>query len=133
MISQNLRAYIYLRRISNMKKLDIAKKDDALVEVILGETEGLEVVEEKTADSTQEKHVPFIKETTDGYLVKVGETTDHPMTEEHYIQFIELVAGDRVYRKYLNPGDKPQAEFKVEKASGVYAREYCNLHGLWKG
>jgi superoxide reductase len=116
-----------------MKKLDIAKKDDALCEVILGEVAGLEKLEEKTADSTQEKHVPFIKETADGYLVKVGETTDHPMTEEHYIQFIELVAGDSVYRKYLKPGDKPEAEFKVEKASDVYAREYCNLHGLWKG
>jgi superoxide reductase len=116
-----------------MKKLEIAKKDDAVVEVLLGEVEGFEVLEEKTADSSQEKHVPFIQETDNGYLVKVGETVDHPMTEAHYIQFIELVAGDRVYRKYLNPDDKPEAEFIVEKADGVYAREYCNLHGLWKG
>lgn len=116
-----------------MKKLDIAKKGDALIEILLGETDSFEKLEEKTADSSQEKHVPFIEEVADGYLVKVGETTNHPMTEEHYIQFIELVAGDRVYRKYLNPGDKPEAEFKIDKSSDVYAREYCNLHGLWKG
>jgi superoxide reductase len=116
-----------------MKKLDIAKKDDAVIEILLGETDGFEILEEKTADSSQEKHVPFIKETENGYLVKVGETVDHPMADAHYIQFIELVAGDRVYRKYLNPGDKPEAEFTLEKTEGVYAREYCNLHGLWKG
>lgn len=113
----------------------ILKKDNVLVEVITGETliEGFEVLEEKTADSSTEKHVPFIVETSNGYLVKVGETTEHPMTEVHWIQFIELTVGDRVYRKYLNPGDKPEAAFDVEKAEGVFAREYCNLHGLWKG
>lgn len=93
----------------------------------------MELLEEKTADSSLEKHVPFIQETETGYLVKIGEKVDHPMTEEHYIQFIELIVGEKVYRKHLNPGEKPQAEFIVEKADNVYAREHCNLHGLWKG
>lgn len=117
-----------------MAKNLILKKDNALVEVIQGEVviEGFEVLEEKTADSSTEKHVPFIVETENGYTVKVGETTEHPMTEAHWIQFIELTVGTRVYRKYLNPGDKPEATFEIEKGTDVSAREYCNLHGLWK-
>lgn len=90
--------------------------------------------EESTADTSTEKHVPFIEKTASGYLVKVGETTDHPMLEAHYIQWIELLTDQSVYRQYLRPGDPPQAAFCIagnEKVTG--AREYCNLHGLWKG
>ncbi|MBZ4683384.1 MAG: superoxide reductase [Fusobacteriaceae bacterium] len=93
----------------------------------------MELLEEKTADSTTEKHVPFIEEVEDGYVVRVGENTPHPMTEEHYITLIELVVDGKVYRQNLTPNDKPEAKFVVEKANDVYAREYCNLHGLWKG
>lgn len=118
-----------------MAKNLILKKDNVLLEVLAGEAvlEGFEVLEEKTADSSTEKHVPFIIETENGYLVKVGETVEHPMTEAHWIQFIELTAGSRVYRKELRPNDKPEAYFEVEKTQGVFAREYCNLHGLWRG
>jgi superoxide reductase len=93
----------------------------------------MEKLEEKSADSSTEKHVPFIIEEEDGYLVKVGENTAHPMTEEHFIQWIELTVGTRVYRKELKPGDAPEAKFKTCKYDKVEAREYCNLHGLWKG
>ncbi|TDT70623.1 superoxide reductase [Hypnocyclicus thermotrophus] len=94
----------------------------------------MEFLEEKTADSSTEKHVPFIEEIEDGYVVRVGENTAHPMTEEHYITMIELVVDGKVYRKNLTPNDKPEAKFIVEKSNEVlYAREYCNLHGLWKG
>ena len=55
----------------------------------------------------------------------------HPMLEEHYIQFIELIADGRSYKAFLNPGDAPEAEFCLE-ASAVIAREHCNLHGLWR-
>jgi superoxide reductase len=95
--------------------------------------EDMVLLEEKTADKTVEKHVPYIEETDDGYKVKVGKEVAHPMTEEHYIQWIELVAGDKVYRQMLNPGDAPEACFSIEKTDGVYAREHCNIHGLWKG
>lgn len=86
---------------------------------------------ENTTDAATEKHVPVIEKLEDGILVKVGEVA-HPMTPEHYIQWIELHTDDRVYRKFLTPEDKPEALFKVNEEI-KYAREYCNLHGLWKG
>ena len=84
---------------------EMLKKDWVILEAIIGDADvaGYDVMEEKTADSTVEKHVPFIEEIDGGYRVKVGEATEHPMTDEHYIQFIELVSGDRVYKKYLKP------------------------------
>ncbi len=88
------------------------------------------LLEEKTADSSTEKHVPLIEKIDGGYKVTVGSTL-HPMTDEHWIQWIELLADGKVYKKYLNPGDQPVAEFCVD-ASKVSAREYCNVHGLWK-
>ena len=83
-----------------------------------------------TVDAAQEKHVPVIEKTADGYTVKVGSVA-HPMLPEHYIEWVELIAGDVQYRKYLNPGKEPQASFKLD-APKVVAREYCTLHGLWK-
>lgn len=89
-------------------------------------------LEEKNEDSTVEKHVPFIEEIEDGVLVKVGQNTAHPMLEKHYIKFIEILTADGVYRKELKPGDNPQAKFPVKKSDIIEAREWCNLHGLWK-
>jgi len=93
--------------------------------------EPMELLAEQTADKTKEKHVPVIEKVDDGYKVTVGSTL-HPMTEAHYIVFIELIADGKIYRQFLKPGDKPQATFCVD-AKNVSAREYCNLHGLWKG
>lgn len=87
----------------------------------------------KTADTSTEKHVPFIKRDGDKYIVKVGENTPHPMEEKHYIEWIELVVDGAVYKKFLKPGDAPEAVFEVPEGKEVSAREYCNLHGLWKG
>jgi superoxide reductase len=56
----------------------------------------------------------------------------HPMEEKHYIEWIEIIADGKAYRQFLNPGEAPEAVFKVE-SENVTAREYCNLHGLWKG
>lgn len=89
-------------------------------------------MEEKTADHSTEKHVPFIEETENGYKVRVGENAAHPMTEEHYIQWIELIVDDLILRKELKPGDAPEANFLAPKSKNVIAREYCNLHGHWK-
>lgn len=83
-----------------------------------------------TVDAAKEKHVP-VKETIDGGLkVKVGSVA-HPMEEKHHIEWIEIVADDgKAYRQFLKPGEAPEAFFPV---SGEFtAREYCNLHGLWK-
>ena len=78
----------------------------------------------------KEKHVPILEKTQTGFKVKVG-SVEHPMTKEHYIQFIELVADGKSYVEFLEPGQKPEAEFCVS-AKKVFARAYCNLHGLWK-
>ena len=90
----------------------------------------MELLKENTTDAAQEKHVPVIEKTENGFLVKVGSVA-HPMEDDHYIEWIELLADNRSYRKFLKPGDAPQAEFNI-KADKVSAREYCNLHGLWK-
>ncbi len=88
------------------------------------------LMEEKTADSSTEKHVPVIEKVEGGYKVVVG-SVPHPMADAHFIEWIELVAYGIVYRKYLNPGDVAEAVFAVE-AENVSAREYCSVHGLWK-
>jgi superoxide reductase len=90
----------------------------------------MELLKEKTEDVGQEKHVPVIEKTGAGIKVKVG-SVPHPMEEKHYIEWIEVIADGRVYKKFLNPGDKPEAEFEI-KAEKVGAREYCSVHGLWK-
>lgn len=86
---------------------------------------------ENTVDAAKEKHVPVLERTADGFRVAVGSVT-HPMEEKHWIEWIELLADGVVHRKFLKPGDRPEAIFCV-KAQVVSAREYCNLHGLWKG
>ncbi|NLA58552.1 MAG: desulfoferrodoxin [Firmicutes bacterium] len=90
----------------------------------------MKLYEENTVDASQEKHVPVVTKTANGYKVEVGSVM-HPMVPEHYIEWIELVADGMVYRKYLKPGEEPVAEF-ITDAEDVYAREFCNLHGLWK-
>ena len=92
--------------------------------------EDMTLLRENTTDAATEKHVPVIEKLDDGYKVTVGSVA-HPMVKEHYIEWIELVADDKAYRQFLNPGDEPLVVFHIEAAE-VYAREYCNLHGLWK-
>ncbi|MDQ7798924.1 MAG: desulfoferrodoxin [Candidatus Edwardsbacteria bacterium] len=84
---------------------------------------------ENTVDAAREKHLPVIEKTADGYKVRVGSVA-HPMEEKHYIEWIALYADGRVLRKYLKPGDAPEAEFLC-RAKKVTAKEFCNLHGLW--
>jgi len=84
---------------------------------------------ENTVDAAREKHVPVIEKADGEIRVSVGSVT-HPMEEKHYIEWIELLADDQVYRRFLKPGDAPRAVFRVS-AQQVRAREYCNLHGLW--
>ncbi|MFO7730189.1 MAG: desulfoferrodoxin [Spirochaetia bacterium] len=92
--------------------------------------QNMTLLDEKTADSTTEKHVPLIEKTADGFKVTVGSTL-HPMEEKHYIEWIELIADGKSYRKFLKPGDQPVAEFCIQ-ASKVSAREFCNVHSLWR-
>ncbi len=86
--------------------------------------------EENTVDAAKEKHVPAVEKTSEGFKVTVGEVA-HPMEEKHYIEWIELVADGKAYRQFLEPGGAPEAVFKID-AGRASAREYCNIHGLWK-
>lgn len=88
------------------------------------------MMKENTTDAAVEKHVPTLEKVNGGWQVNVG-SVDHPMTDAHYIEWIDLSVGNAVYRQFLNPSDKPAAFFPVT-ADGVSARAYCNLHGLWK-
>ena len=85
-----------------------------------------------TTDAAVEKHVPVV--TVDGNIVKaVVGSVEHPMSEEHYIEWIALETEKGVQRKTLKAGDAPAAEFALtadDKVVAAYA--YCNLHGLWK-
>jgi superoxide reductase len=86
---------------------------------------------ENTTDAAKEKHVPVIEKTEAGYQVTIGSVA-HPMEQNHYIEWIELLADGKAYRQFMEPGMAPEAEFCVT-ADSVTAREHCNLHGLWKG
>jgi len=90
----------------------------------------MKLFKENTVDAAKEKHVPVIEKTKNGFKVKIGSVA-HPMEEKHYIEWVQVIADGRVYRQFLKPGEKPEAEFCISAAQ-VTAREYCNLHGLWK-
>ena len=90
----------------------------------------MKLFSENSVDAAHEKHVPVIEKTETGYKITVGSVA-HPMEEKHYIEWIELIADGKAYRKFLKAGDSPEAEFCIDGAT-ITARAYCNLHGLWK-
>ena len=91
----------------------------------------MELKAEQTKENAgEEKHVPVIERTETGIKVKIGEVA-HPMEEAHYIEWIQILADGRSYKKFLSPEDAPVAEFPI-KAEKIKARDYCNIHGLWK-
>lgn len=80
----------------------------------------------------KEKHIPIIEKTSEGVKVKIG-SIEHPMNEEHYIEWIEIITNDgKLHRKLLTHNDKPEATFKINNETGFKIREYCSIHGLWK-
>ena len=83
-----------------------------------------------TVDAAIEKHVPVVESVNDKVIVKIG-AVEHPMTEEHHIEWVEVITKARVYRKTFTPGEKPFAEFSIAEEV-IEVRAYCNLHGLWK-
>lgn len=84
---------------------------------------------EKLKEEGNEKHVPIIEKDEEGVKIKVG-SIPHPMIEEHHIEWIEISTEKGESKKFLKPGDKPEAMFPVKNK--VKSREYCNIHGLWK-
>ena len=91
----------------------------------------MKLMKENTVDASTEKHIPVVEKAEGGIMVKVGSVA-HPMEEKHYIEWVEVVVDGTVYRQFLSPGNKPEAFFPITGKS-VTAREYCTLHGLWKG
>lgn len=89
----------------------------------------MKLLEPNTVDASKEKHVPVVESLENITKVKVG-SEPHPMTEEHHIEWIEVIRDETVLRKYLKPGEAPEAEFEI--TGEVLARAYCNLHGLWQ-
>ncbi|WP_455716403.1 desulfoferrodoxin family protein [Anaerosporobacter sp.] len=84
-----------------------------------------------TTDAATEKHVPEITVNGDEVVVKIG-SVEHPMTEEHYIQWVYIQTEKGVQSKKLTPSDKTVVTFKLtDDDKLVAAYEYCNLHGLW--
>lgn len=85
-----------------------------------------------TTEASLEKHIPTYTINNGIVKVNVG-SVEHPMTNEHYIEWISLQTNNGNQRKLLKPSDKPYVEFlinKQDKIEAIYA--YCNLHGLWK-
>jgi superoxide reductase len=122
------------------EKLQVYKCDVCgnMVEVIHAGAGGLvccgqpmKYLAENTVDAAKEKHVPVVEKTDKGIKVKVG-SVPHPMEEKHYIEWVEVLVGDKAYRQFLKPGQAPEALFDMQ-AQGVVAREFCNLHGVWRG
>jgi len=123
------------------EKLGIYKCDKCgnIVQVLHGEKppvmccgKPMDRLVENTVDAALEKHVPVVEKVDGGYKVSVGSVA-HPMTPEHWIEWIELAScdGEYVQRQMLTPTSAPEAVFKCD-ADKVVAKEYCNLHGLWK-
>ena len=87
---------------------------------------------EGTSDGATEKHVPVIEACEKGCKVKVG-SVPHPMEEKHWIEWIEIATAEgRRCKRYLKPGEAPEATFSCPPDKVTSVREYCNLHGLWK-
>lgn len=96
--------------------------------VCCGQT--MEIKNESKKDEGYEKHVPVIEKVESGVKVRVG-SVPHPMEENHFIEWIEVISGDHCYRKFLKPGELPEVEMKINLKDKISIREYCNVHGLW--
>lgn len=93
----------------------------------------IKLQEENVVDASLEKHVPVRQKEGGIFTVTVG-SVPHPMLDDHYIEWIEVIAGGKTYREFLKPGREPQATFCIDSAGEpVVLKAYCNLHGLWRG
>jgi superoxide reductase len=90
----------------------------------------MEKMNAKSQDEGLEKHLPVAEANGQKTKVKVG-AVPHPMIAEHFIEWIEIETANGCLRKFLKPGDAPEAEFEISEAN-FQARAYCNVHGLWK-
>jgi len=87
------------------------------------------LIENKREEEGNEKHLPVVERDGETVTVKVG-SVEHPMLDNHYIEWIALTTENGVFRRYLNPGEKPEAVFKTPDKI-IQVRSYCNIHGQW--
>jgi len=90
----------------------------------------MELAAENTTDAATEKHVPVVEKADGGIRVSVGSVA-HPMGDDHYSEWIDVLVDGKSYRQFLASGAAPEAFFPID-GSNISARAYCNLHGLWK-
>lgn len=90
----------------------------------------MELYEENAVNASKEEHAPKVESAGGGVRVIVG-SVPHPMEEAHFIEWIEVIDGPAVFRRFMKPGERPEAEFAGAGPDST-AREFCNLHGLWK-
>lgn len=91
----------------------------------------MQLKEEKKQEEGNEKHLPVVTSTDEGVEIKVGEV-EHPMEDQHYIEWVEVITKEGAHRGFLNPADEPKSQFNISKDDVVAVRCYCNVHGLWK-
>lgn len=89
------------------------------------------LLRENTQEAAVEKHIPVFHKESNGIRVVVGEV-EHPMTDDHWIEWVEIITDEKTYRHDFKPGDKPECFFEITDEN-YKVRAYCNLHGLWKG
>lgn len=90
----------------------------------------MKLLKEKSVEKGKEKHVPIVEVVGEEVKIKVG-SIPHPMEENHYIEWVEVITNNSTYRRFLKPGEEPSVEFKVD-GKVVLVRAYCNVHGLWR-
>lgn len=122
-------AEIKLYRCNHCGNIVAVINDGGPVPVCCGEP--MELLVAGSTDAATEKHVPVVAREGDKLTAHVG-SVDHPMLQEHYIQWIAAAYEGSVAFKYLKPGDVPEATFEVPAGEHVTVYEYCNIHGLWK-
>lgn len=93
--------------------------------------EPMVLMTENTVDAAVEKHIPVLEADGSGTKVKVGSVA-HPMEDVHFIEWVQIIEGDKMCRIFLKPGAAPEASILAPKSKSMTARAYCNIHGLWK-
>ncbi len=107
-----------------------------IVEILRGEkgvltccNQSMLLLRENTQEAAEEKHIPVVFRENNKLKVIVGEV-EHPMTEDHSIEWVEIITEQKVYRHIFSPGEKPECYFEIPQKQ-YKVRAYCNLHGLW--
>ena len=108
----------------------VEKIDDSGVSLVCC-GQKMTAIEAGVVEASREKHIPVVKVDGGRVLVEVG-AVEHPMTEEHSIEWVYLETDRGIQRKCLAPGKAPRVEFALADETPIAVYAYCNLHGLWK-